>query len=103
MKKLLALMALPLLMGLTGCNTSSVTVGILQPVEHTALGAARDGFKAGLKDNGFKNVKFNYRNAGGNDADLNLLAKDLVDSCSLSLGIGTGAALALKGASDNAG
>ena len=103
MKKLLTLMAVPLLMGLAGCKTTyTATVGILQPVEHSALGAARDGFKKGIEDSGLR-VKFNYRNAGGKDADLNSFAKDLVDFSDMTLGIGTGAALALKGASDNSG
>ncbi len=108
------LVALPVAMSLTACGSggNNVTikkydgkfrVGILQPVEHSALGAARDGFKAGLSDSGVEDLVFDYRNAGGNDADLNLLAKDLVDNCTMTLGIGTGAALALKGAQDNAG
>lgn len=100
---LLATMALPLVASLTGCNNKRVVVGILQPVEHAALGAAREGFVDALKDNGFPNVKVDYRNAGGNDADLNTLAKNLVDSSALTLGIGTGAAKALQGAEVNAG
>ena len=103
MLTLLALAAMPLAMSMSACSKSSYTIGILQPVEHIALGAARDGFKAGLKEGGISNAKIDYRNAGGNDADLNILAKDLVDTCNLTLGIGTGAALALKGAEDNAG
>ena len=112
-KKLLALMALPVIAGITACSSgfkpippekaSTVTVGILQPVEHPALGAARDGFIAGIKEGGYSAAKIDYRNAAGNSADLNLLAKDLVDTCTITLGIGTDAALALKGAEDNAG
>ena len=103
MKKLLALMAMPLLMGMTGCFSNGPVIGILQPVEHSALGAARDGFVAGLKEGGYSNATIKYRNAGGQDASLNSMAKDLIGQCSLTLGIGTGAALSLKGASDNAG
>ena len=113
-KKLLALMALPIVAGLTACTTSSfrpippeeaatVTIGILQPVEHPALEAARNGFVAGIQEGGYAAAHFSYRNAAGNSADLTLLAKDLADTCTISLGIGTDAALALKGAEDNAG
>ena len=99
---LLPFMALPMATSLTACNRGP-KIGILQPVEHAALGAAREGFVDALKQNGFSNIKIDYRNAGGNDADLNTLAKNLVDSSTLTLGIGTGAAKALQGASVNAG
>ena len=105
MKKMKLLTLLPLLiapMMMTGCSSKTV-IGILQPVEHAALGAAREGFEQGLKDGGLTNYKIDYRNAGGNDADLNTLAKNLIDSSSLTLGIGTGAAKALQGAEVNAG
>lgn len=105
-KNLISILGLSILAAgtLSGCGADgAVKIGILQPVEHVALGLARDGFIKGLKENGFENAKIDYRNAGGNDADLNLLAKDLVDTSSLTLGIGTGASLALKGAEDNAG
>lgn len=104
-KNLLSVLGLAVLAStsLTGCGNNSVTIGILQPVEHIALGLAREGFIQGLKDNGFANANIVYRNAGGNDADLVAYAKDLVDTSSLTLGIGTGASLALKGAEDNAG
>ena len=97
---LLPLMLLPL--ATTGCSPKTV-IGILQPVEHNALGAAREGFIQGLKDGGLSNFKIDYRNAGGNDADLNALAKNLIDSSDLTLGIGTGASKALQGAEVNAG
>ena len=105
MKKMKLLTLLPLLCAplmLTGCSGQKV-IGILQPVEHSALGAAREGFIQGLKDGGLTNFKIDYRNAGGNDADLNTLAKNLIDSSALTLGIGTGAAKALQGAEVNAG
>ena len=99
---LLTLMLLPL--GLSGCNNGKEKViGILQPVEHSALGAAREGFEKGLEEAGLKNFKIDFRNAGGNDADLVTLAKNLVDSSDLVLGIGTGASKALQGAEVNAG
>ena len=107
MKKLsivLPLLATSLLAGCKfGISGNNYTVGILQPVEHSALGAARQGFEDGLKAAGVTNFKINYRNAGGNDADLTTLAKNLVDDCDMTLGIGTGAAKALMGAEINAG
>ena len=99
---LLAFLALPFATSLTSCSGGK-TIGILQPVQHLALDAAREGFKAGLKENGVTGYKITYRNAGGNSADLNTYAKDLVDTSELVLGIGTDASAALKGAADNAG
>ena len=116
MKKLIVLSLLAT-MAVTGCsllknskdeeftpidNTKTVNVGILQPVEHVALGAARKGFEDAVKA-AVKDVAINYRNAGGNDADLTTLAKNLVNDCDINLGIGTGAAKALMGAEINAG
>ena len=99
---LLPILCVPLAMSMTACS-SKTKVGILQFDEFEALDAARNGFEAGLKEGGVKNFVIDYKNGGGQDADLQLYAKDLVDSCSLTLGIATPAAKALKGASDNAG
>ena len=99
---LLAFLALPFATTLTSCSGGKA-IGILQPAEHLALDAAREGFEKGLKDNGITGYKIDYRNAGGNSADLSAFAKDLVDTSELVLGIGTGASVALKGAADNAG
>ena len=85
-------------------DKETIKVGILQPVEHVALGAARKGFEDSLKAANLPNkIDITYSNAGGNDADLVTLAKNLVDSCDLNLGIGTGASKALLGAQVNAG
>ena len=99
---LLAILALPFSAALSSCS-SAKTIGILQPVQHLALDAAREGFIKGLEDEGLTGFKINYRNAGGNSADISAFAKDLVDTSKLVLGIGTGASVALKGAMDNAG
>ena len=116
-KKLLltALTAMAFASGITGCKqkkadvtlpdkTDNFIIGILQPVEHPALGAAREGFQEGLKEK-FGEIKFtvNYKNAGGNDADLQMGAKTLVDACDMTFGLGTGAAQALKSASISKG
>ena len=106
MKKMKLLTLLPLMLSplmMAGCSGQQKVIGILQPVEHNALGAARRGFEQGLKDGGLTNYRIDYRNAGGNDADLVTLAKNLVDSSDLTLGIGTGASKALQGAEVNAG
>ena len=85
-------------------NKETINVGILQPVEHAALGAARKGFEDAIKAAELPNkIEITYSNAGGNDADLITLAKNLVDSCDINLGIGTGASKALLGAQVNAG
>ena len=85
-------------------NKETIKVGILQPVEHVALGAARKGFEDAVKAANLPNkIDIVYSNAGGNDADLVTLAKNLIDSCDINLGIGTGASKALLGAQVNAG
>lgn len=92
--------------GLTGCKKGKdVKIGILQPVEHEALGAAYEGFKEGLKKQGYDEdkVEFVYRNGGGKEADITSFAKDLVSTCDMYLGIGTGASQALKSAADEKG
>lgn len=69
-----------------------VRVGILQQVEHNALDAAREGFVQALADNGYvegKNIEFNYQNASGDQATLQLMAEQLVGSSDIILGIAT--------------
>lgn len=106
-KKLLltALTAMAFASGLNACKgDDTVTIGILQPVEHNALGAAREGFKTGVQEKmGDKKVEFKYLNAAGDDANLQTCAASLVDDCDLTFGIGTGAAQALKNQSVSKG
>ncbi|MCR5308731.1 MAG: ABC transporter substrate-binding protein [Bacilli bacterium] len=97
--------------GLSACGNKNVTItlpdktegfviGILQPVEHPALEAARNGFEESLNEKiGKGKFEIKYLNAGGNDADLQLDAQTLVDECDMTFGIGTGAAQALKNSS----
>ena len=103
MKKLIKLLFLSSLlgMGMTGCS-SGKQIGILQPLEHDALSAAREGFMEAVKSAGLSH-KFKYINANENEADLNSGAKTLVSTCELTLGIGTGASLALQAAAVNSG
>ena len=107
MKKLLKLAFLSSMLtagatGMTGCGNQGLVVGILQPVEHAALTAAREGFMEAINDSGLK-VKFQYQNANGVEADQNTMAKSLVGKSDLTLGIGTGASLSLQAAALNAG
>ncbi len=99
-------------LGLASCTgtqskeSDPVKVGILQPVEHEALDAAREGFKQGLVEKGYDSskVEFVYRNAGGRGAsDIAAYAKDIVSVCDLYLGIGTDASKALKTAAEDKG
>lgn len=80
-------------------------VGILQPLEHDALGKSREGFIKGLADEGFgeDKVEIVYKNALGDDASLVSMASNLVNTCDLALAIGTGATQKLVSARDNAG
>lgn len=83
-------------------NPDNIKVGILQPIEHGALTAARKGFVSALEKSNIK-VTIDYQNAGSSSSDLNTLAKNLVANNDLTLGIGTGASVALQSASIYAG
>lgn len=107
-RKTLKLLVLSLMMFiLGGCSKSKVKVGILLPVEHDALNLAKEGFMEGLKEGGFVNkqngFQIIYENALGNESDLVNLSKSLVAKCDLTLGVGTGASVALQSAEINAG
>ncbi len=105
MKKLNLLTMSLIAMSMTalgGCSKGSYSIGVLFPVEHDALKLAAKGFKealveAGLEEN--KDFSINEKNAGGDEAALQTMAKDLVVSSSMTLGLGTGASKALQSAS----
>ena len=104
MKKL-NLLSLPLLamsmMAFGGCSNNAYSIGVLFPVEHDALKLAATGFKEALVDAGLvegKDFSMNEKNAGGDEAALQTMAKDLVISSSMTLGLGTGASKALQSA-----
>ena len=90
----------------TGCssNDNRTKIGILQP-NHPALEAASNGFIKGLEEEGFNSnkVRFIKRAPKQDGSDLNALAKDMVSQCSLSLGVATDPAKALKAASIDKG
>ena len=107
MKKVLKLLCLSSMLaagavGFTACNSGGIVIGILQPAEHAALTAAREGFMQAIEDAGL-NVTFKYQNANGVEADQNTMAKSLVAKSALTLGIGTGASLSLQAAAINTG
>ncbi len=108
-KGLLTGMAL-LGLGLTlaGCSSKSdasskgtLNVGILQVVQHGSLDEARQGFKAGLKQelkahHKSAKVAYHYLNAQGDQANLNTMSQQLSQQKNdLLLGIATPAAQAL--------
>ena len=109
MKKLnlLALSTLALSVGaLTGCSKADYTIGVLLPIEHQALKLAEKGFVEALTEAGLKEGKdfaIDERNAGGDEAVQNSLAKDLVSSCDMTLGTGTGASQSLQSAAKDGG
>ena len=103
---LLVLMCLFALV-LVGCKKdNTIKIGILQPLEHDALSLAREGFIDALEEKGYKNgenISIDYQNANGEESDLVTLAKSLTSKSDLTLGIGTGASVALQSAQINSG
>lgn len=79
-----------------------IRVGILQLVEHAALDASYQGFVDGLAEAGYedgKNIKIDYQNAQGEQANCNTIASKLVnDRNKLILAIATPAAQAVANA-----
>jgi len=107
-KTLMGTLILGLGLALAGCtNTSSASngqgysVGILQIVQHGSLDQARQGFKAGLKQElkahgKSTKVQYHYLNAQGDQSNLNTMSQQLVQQKNdLLLGIATPAAQAL--------
>lgn len=116
MKKIVALiLGMLLVVGLAGCGKKEATttgndgseqkslkIGIVQIVEHPALDAAREGFLATLKKNGYeegKNLTVDYQNAQGDQTTLqNIAQKFAADKPDLILAIATPSAQAMAGA-----
>ena len=99
MKKLVSLL---LCLLLTLCSLSAVAedkpvIGIIQLMEHVALSAAREGFIAALKDNGYEdgvNITIDYQNGQGETSNLSTIAERFVgENADLVLAIATPAAL----------
>lgn len=99
-KRLLALFGLLLLVfGLASCEKSEIQIGILQYATAGALDQAREGFIAGLAEEGYvdgENIKIRVLNPYGNSNDNVNMAKTLVRSSDLVLAIATPSAIAVK-------
>lgn len=78
----------------------TVKIGILQLINQSALDDARKGFKAELAKEGYKegkNLKLDYVNAQGDQANLSTMSQRLVkDKNDLNLAIATPAAQAMQ-------
>lgn len=71
-------------------SSEPVQIGITQIVEHPSLDAARKGFKAALKENGYENAKFDEQNAQGDQATATTIASQFAsDNKDLVLAIAT--------------
>ena len=107
MKRTLALlMASALMLSLAGCSQTggssssgeaeTLRIGIIQPMEHESLDAAREGFVQALVDHGYTDgdtIVLDYQNAQGDSSALLTISQRFVgDDCDLVLAIGTGAA-----------
>lgn len=85
---------------LTGCGKEKVTkIGVIQLVEHPALDANYKGFVDGLAEAGYvdgKNIKIDYQNAQGEQANCVTIAQKLInDGDNLIFAIATPAAQAV--------
>ncbi|MGO4938093.1 ABC transporter substrate binding protein [Fundicoccus sp. Sow4_H7] len=82
----------------------AISVGILQYVEHDSLDANREGFIAGLEEEGYvegENLTINYLNGAGDNSNLQSMSENLLSSNDFVFGIATPAAQSLvNGASD---
>ena len=107
MKRTLALlMASALMLSLAGCSQTggssssgeaeTLRIGIIQPMEHESLDAAREGFVQALADHGYTDgdtIVLDYQNAQGDSSALLTISQRFVgDDCDLVLAIGTGTA-----------
>ena len=79
-------------------------IGILQYVQHAALDAAREGFLAGLKEEGFvdgENVTIQYENGqAAQDINDSIADRFVADGVDLLLGIATPSVMALAAKTD---
>jgi putative tryptophan/tyrosine transport system substrate-binding protein len=96
----MAVMAAALIMSCGKSTGKKVyRIGVVQLVEHPALDSAYKGFVDGLKEAGYedgKNIKIDYQNAQGEQANCQTIAQKLVnDKDDLILAIATPAAQAV--------
>lgn len=79
-------------------TSETVSVGILQYMEHDSLSAARKGFEEELAENGYvegKNLTIDYQNSQGDQSNLQTISEQLVGNNKLILAIATPAAQSL--------
>jgi len=106
MKKIIAIIAAVCVCGFmaVSCKAKAAEqkvykIGVVQLVEHVALDASYKGFVDGLKEAGYedgKNIKIDYQNAQGEQANCQTIAQKLVnDQDDLILAIATPAAQAV--------
>ncbi|MFS1664611.1 ABC transporter substrate-binding protein [Streptococcus sp. zg-JUN1979] len=106
LKKIVAI-SLALLV-LSACSTTSKSqstadpdakhIGILQYVEHPSLSASREGFIDELAKEGYvdgQNIVIDYKNAQGDQSNLQAISEKLIRQNDLVLGIATTAAQSL--------
>ncbi|NLW70318.1 MAG: ABC transporter substrate-binding protein [Eubacteriaceae bacterium] len=107
MKKILVMVTVMALMTalLAGCSSSKPTIGICQYGEHPSLDNCREGFLAGLEEEGLKegrDFKLDYQNGNFDDGVCTQIARSFSSSgVDLMVGIATNAALACYAASED--
>lgn len=112
-RKLITGLGLAGLLLLGGCSNNKKSdsgqtvkhVGVLQVVQHPSLDKAYEGFKKGLKEEGYvegKNLKIDYQNAQNSQDNLKSMGEKLVNEKSdLILGIATPAAQSVANATQD--
>lgn len=105
MKKLLAIvLSLVMLTAASAALAENKTVGILQSAEHGSLDNCREGFIAGLAENGFiegENLKIEYQNAQADMGIANQIATQFVsEGVDMMCAIATPSAQACYNAAD---
>lgn len=105
MKKLLLVLSLVLVIGLSACSSDKsdskekvIKLGIIQIVDHPSLDKARNGFLDEMKKLGWeenKNLEVIYENAQGDQANLKTIANKLAKDCDIILAIATPSAQAM--------
>ena len=97
---LLAVLSLGLLaVGFAGCGGGQVTIAVLQYAEHGSLDNCYQGIREGLAERGYTDVKYEFYNAKGNDANDTTYANTLINMMpDVAVGIATPSAYALANA-----
>jgi putative ABC transport system substrate-binding protein len=105
-KGLTILMTALMLLSIIGCSNGnvskpSVTIGIIQYIDHIALNTAREGFIEALKENGFvdgQNIAIDLQNAQGDQSNLSTISDRFISNkVDLVLAIATPAAQSIAG------